>query len=159
MLLSGRRLPPGGRRIAAETLQAMRKPQKVVVHYLDKTLVRGYARFFFHVQDQAEMEDLDGATLRIDLAKVKAVFFVKEFGGNPDYGELQEFHKDSPTYGQKIQIVFVDGEFLLGRAMGYRPEEKGFYFKPADPRSNNEVIFVPVSALKEVKIGELESNW
>ena len=137
----------------------MRKLQKVVVHYMDKTLVRGHAHFFFHVQNQAEMTDLDGNKVDIDLSRVKAVFFVKEFGGNPEYGEQMEFKNGSPTFGQKIQIVFVDGEILLGRAMGYRPEEKGFYFKPADPRSNNEVIFVPVGALKEVKIGDLEATW
>ena len=122
----------------------MRKTQKIVVHYLDRALERGHARFFFHVQDQTEMTDLDGNRKVIDLKRVKAVFFVKAFEGNPEYGERKEFADDSPTFGQKIQIVFVDGEILLGRAMGYRPEEKGFYFKPADPRSNNEVIFVPV---------------
>lgn len=133
----------------------MRKAQKIVVHYLDNTLERGHARFFFHMQDEAEMTDMEGNRKKIDLQRVKAVFFVKEFQGDPEYGERKQFAGDSPTFGQKIQIAFVDGEILLGRAMGYRPEEKGFYFKPADPRSNNEVIFVPVSALKEVKAGDL----
>jgi hypothetical protein len=133
----------------------MRKEQKIVVHYLDKRLERGYARFFFHVQDQVPMTDLDGNEKPLDLKQVKAVFFVKEFAGNPDYGERKEFGGDSPTFGLKIRIEFIDGEVLLGRAMGYRPEEKGFYFKPADPRSNNEVVFVPVGALKQVTVGEL----
>ena len=104
------------------------------------------------------MTDLDGNRKKIDLTRVKAVFFVKQFEGDPGYGERKEFADDSPTFGQRIQIVFIDGEILLGRAMGYRPEEKGFYFKPADPRSNNEVVFVPVSALKEVKIGDVEKE-
>ena len=137
----------------------MRQEQKIVVHYLDRTLERGHARFFFHVQDQAEMTDLDGNRKKIDLNRVKAVFFVKQFEGDPEYGERKEFADDSPTFGQRIQIVFIDGEILLGRAMGYRPEEKGFYFKPADPKSNNQVIFVPVSALKEVRYGNLDFGF
>ena len=104
----------------------------------------------------AHLTDLDGNRKVIDLNRVKAVFFVKRFEGDPDYGERKEFSDDSPTFGQKIRIVFVDGEVLLGRAMGYRPEEKGFYFKPADPRSNNDVVFVPVGALQEVLIGDLD---
>jgi hypothetical protein len=133
----------------------MREPHKVVVHYLDNTLVRGHARFFFHEQEQAEMTDLDGKACNVDLAQVKAVFFVKDFQGDPDYGERKEFTPDSPVFGEKIRVVFVDGEVLLGRAMGYRPEEKGFYLQPADPRSNNRMVFVPVSSLREIQVGAL----
>jgi hypothetical protein len=134
----------------------VRQPQKIVIHYLDKTLERGHARFFFHVQKEAEMIDLQGQRRSIDLDRVKAVFFVKDFDGDPEYGERKEFRSDSPTFGQKIRITFVDGEVLLGRAMGYRPEERGFYFKPADPRSNNQIVFVPVGSLREVMIGDLD---
>jgi hypothetical protein len=136
----------------------MRTPQKVVIHNLDKSLRRGHAHFFFHMQDRMEMTDLDGARQEVDLRQVKAVFFVKRFEGDPDYPERQEFGNDSPVFGQKIRVVFTDGETLLGRAMGYRPEEKGFFLKPADPRSNNEMIFVPVTALREVRAGEMEPD-
>ena len=136
----------------------MRKPQKVVVHHLDKTLKRGHARFFFHIQDVMEMTDLEGNNHHIDLSTVKAIFFVKDFDGDPSYGERKEFKGDSPVFGQRIEFTFIDGEMMLGRAMGYRPEEKGFFFKSADPKSNNEVIFVPVSALKQVQVGELDEG-
>lgn len=136
----------------------MRAEQKIVVHYLDRTLVRGHARFFFHMQDRMEMTDLEGRPHQVDLHRVKAIFFVRRFEGNPGYPERQAFADGSPVFGQKIRIVFTDGEVLLGRAMGYRPEEKGFYFKPADPGSNNEVIFVPVTALREVQAGEIEGE-
>ena len=134
----------------------MRDTQKIVVHYLDKKLERGHARFFFHAQDRMEMIDIEGNTRQVDLSRVKAIFFVKDFEGDSTYGERKEFRTDSPVFGDRIEITFVDDEMLLGRAMGYRVEEKGFYFKPADPRSNNEVIFVPISALKEVKFGDVE---
>jgi hypothetical protein len=136
----------------------MRNAQKIVVHFLDRTLLRGHARFFFHVQDRMEMTDLDGAMHVVDLNRVKAVFFVRRFEGDPGYPERREFGEGSPVFGQRIRIVFRDGEEMLGRAMGYRPEEKGFYFKPADPRSNNEIIFVPVTALREVQAGEIEPD-
>jgi hypothetical protein len=133
----------------------MRELQKVVVHYQDGTLLRGHTRFFFHEQDHVEVTPQDGETCNVDLKRVKAVFFVKDFQGDPSYGERKEFAADSPTFGDGVRIVFADGEILLGRAMGYRPEEKGFYLQPADPRSNNKMIFVPVGALQEIQVGEL----
>jgi hypothetical protein len=133
----------------------MRELHKVVVHYQDGTLLRGHTRFFFHEQDRVEVIDLEEQTHSVDLALVKAVFFVRDFTGNPEYGERKEFATDSPVFGDSVRIVFADGEMLLGRALGYRPEEKGFYLQPADPKSNNRVIFVPATALKEVKVGEL----
>ncbi len=133
----------------------MRKLHKVVVHYQDGTLLRGHTRYFFHEQDRVEVTDLEDRIHKVDLARVKAVFFVRDFTGDPDYGERKEFAPDSPVFGDGVRIVFADGEMLLGRALGYRPEEKGFYLQPADPKSNNRMIFVPASALQEIQVGEL----
>ena len=133
----------------------MREPQKVVVHYLDKTLLLGHTRFFFHEQDQIEVTDLDGKMHAVDLGRLKAVFFVKDFEGDSSHSETHQFVSDSPVFGDRIRIIFSDGEILLGRALGYRPEEKGFYLQPADPESNNRMVFVPMKALKEIQVGEL----
>lgn len=133
----------------------MRELHKVVVHFRDGTLLQGHTRYFFHEQDRVEVTDREDGLHEIDLARVKAVFFVRNFQGDPDYGERKEFTSDSPTFGDGVRIVFADGEMLLGRALGYRPEEKGFYLQPADPKSNNRMIFVPASALTEIQVGEL----
>lgn len=133
----------------------MREPQKVVVHYLDKRLLLGHARFFFHEQDRIEVTDQDGQEHSVELEQLKAVFFVKDFAGDSSRKEPKEFGENSPSFGDRIRVTFSDGETLDGRALGYRPEEKGFYLQPADPESNNRMIFVPVKALKQIQVGEI----
>jgi hypothetical protein len=135
----------------------MRELHKVVVHYQDGTLLRGHTRFFFHEQERVEVTDLEDQVHPVELRHIKAVFFVRDFAGDPDYGERKEFTPDSPVFGDSVRIVFADGEALIGRALGYRPEEKGFFLQPADPKSNNRMIFVPAGALKEIQVGEL--SW
>lgn len=133
----------------------MREPQKVILHYLDKTLLPGHARFFFRDQQRIDVTDLDGRLHTVDLDRLKAVFFVKDFEGDSNHAESRRFVGNSPVFGEPIRIVFSDGEILLGRALGYRPEERGFYVQPADPHSNNRMVFVPVKAVREIQVGEI----
>ncbi|MCI0465381.1 MAG: hypothetical protein L0Z62_51330 [Gemmataceae bacterium] len=130
----------------------MRQPQRVVIHYLDGRLLRGYSKFFFRGQDSVRVLDLRRRTVRVPLGEIKAVFFVRRLRGRTDYHEAKRFTTASPRFGRKVEIRFRDGEVLRGRALDYRPEESGFYLKPSDPQSNNEMVFVPVSALRRVKV-------
>ncbi len=135
----------------------MREIQKIVVHFLDHTLVKGHARFFYHHQMQMLMETLEGEQRLVPFSAVKAVFFVRSFTGDRKRQEKKRFLAGSPRFGQSVRVIFLDGEILLGRALGYRPEDQGFYFKPADPDSNNEIIYVPQTSVKEVVVGDLEA--
>lgn len=130
----------------------MREPQKVVVHYLDGRLLRGYTRFFFRGQEIIRILDLRRRAVRVPLGEIKAVFFVRRLRGRKDYHEAKRFTTRSPRFGRRVEIVFRDGEVLRGRALDYRPEESGFYLKPSDPESNNEMVFVPLTALRRVKV-------
>ena len=130
----------------------MREPQKVVVHFLDGRLLRGYGKFFFRGQDMIRLLDLKRRTVRILLEEVKAVFFVRRLRGRKDYHEAKRFSSASPKFGRKVEIVFRDGEVIKGRALDYKPEDRGFYLKPSDPKSNNEMVFVPLTALRRVKV-------
>ena len=42
----------------------------------------------------------------------------------------------------KIEILFKDGEKLVGRSEAYNPQKPGFFLFPADPKSNNVRIFI-----------------
>jgi hypothetical protein len=130
----------------------MRAPHKVVVHFLDGRLLRGYTRFFFRGQESIRLVDLRRRAVRVPLGEIKAVFFVRRLRGRKDYHEAKRFTPRSPRFGHRVEIVFRDGEVLRGRALNYRPEENGFYLKPSDPESNNEMVFVPLSALRRVKV-------
>jgi uncharacterized protein DUF6982 len=132
----------------------VRQPQKIVVHFLDHSLVKGHARFFFHHQMHLLMQTLEGEERLVPFSEIKAVFFVRSFTGDRRRQDKKKFGPESPRFGQEVRVIFLDGEILLGRSVGYRPEERGFYLKPADPESNNEVVYVPQSSVREVSVGE-----
>lgn len=134
----------------------MRQPQKIVVHFLDHTLLKGHARFFFHHQMHLLMQTLEGEDRLVPFSEVKAVFFVRSFTGDRRRQEKRQFGPGSPSFGQVVRVTFLDGEVMLGRSVGYKPEDRGFYLKPADPDSNNEIIYVPQASVKEVSAGEME---
>ncbi|MEE9219350.1 MAG: hypothetical protein V3U98_09830 [Acidobacteriota bacterium] len=130
----------------------MRKTQKVVIHYLDGRLLRGRSKFFFRGQENVRVVNLRGRTVCVPLEEVKAIFFVQRLRGRKDYHEIKRFTAASPQFGRQIEIQFLDGEVLKGRTLDYKPEERGFYLKPSDPASNNEMVFVPLTALKRIKV-------
>lgn len=123
---------------------------RVVARYADGRIVKGttqdfsIARDFFHV-----IPPEAGATpIRVGLRDLKAVFFVKDHTGNKDYNEKKQFDKLVP--GRKLQVVFKDGEALVGSTTGYDAARPGFFMTPADPKSNNDRIYVVTRAVRAV---------
>jgi hypothetical protein len=84
------------------------------------------------------------------IADLKALFFVKDFAGNPQHKESGEFDPARAAGGRKIQVVFKDGETIVGTTQGYQPGRPGFFLVPADAKSNNERCFVVSVATREV---------
>lgn len=122
---------------------------QVVVHYADGRLLKGHATDFFpnkatfHLAQRGSEE-----TREIDIAELKAIFFVKTFDGNPTHHERKDLERAG--MGKRIQINFKDGEVLIGYTSGYSPERAGFFVFPADPESNNEKVFVVTAATQNV---------
>ena len=86
--------------------------------------------------------------MRVSLATLKAVFFVKDHTGNKDYNEKKAF--DKPVPGRKLQVTFRDGEVLVGSSTAYDAGRPGFFMTPADPKSNNDRIYVVARAVRSV---------
>jgi hypothetical protein len=124
----------------------------VVVHYLDGRLLRGHSKFFFRGQNTVRVVDLRRRIVRVPLNEVKAIFFVRRLKGRKDYHEKKSFTSSSPRFGRKVEVQFLDGEVLRGSSLDYRTDEQGFYLKPSDPESNNEMVFIPLAALKRVRV-------
>ena len=74
------------------------------------------------------------------MARLKAVFFVRDFNGNPAYRERKVF--DGAGQGRRVEVTFADGEVIVGTTLNYRPDGQGFFLSPADPAANNTRIFV-----------------
>ena len=125
--------------------------QKVVARFLDGRVVRGYIADFQPSKPHLILStDLDSTeTVRLPLAQIKALFFVREFLGNPCHIESHEFV--SEPQGRKVVVTFQDGEVLTGSTLGYRAGDRGFFLQPADSQSNNLRVFVIPGSKHQVR--------
>jgi len=128
---------------------------RIVVRYRDRRLLKGSTTDFVPTEDVFHLSSADGTAaepVEVRLSELKAVFFVKDFDGNPAYQERKEFDPERPTVGRKIGVVFKDGELLVGTTEDYRPGCPAFFVTPADPGSNNECCFVVSNAVQNVSL-------
>ena len=123
---------------------------RVVARYADGRIVKGttqdfsVTRDFFHVIPP----DAGATPVRVTIPVLKAVFFVKDHTGDKDYNERKAFDKVVP--GRKLQVTFRDGEVLVGTSTAYDAARPGFFMTPADPKSNNDRIYVVMKAVRSV---------
>jgi PilZ domain len=125
----------------------------IILRYLDGSLLKGYCNDFSSSRSQINLwpsvKAAPSERMIVPLSRLKAVFFVREFGGNPGYVDRQEF--EGAAHGRKMEITFLDGEVVLGSTLTYRPEGPGFFLHPADARSNNTRIFVVSDSVRHAR--------
>ena len=91
---------------------------QVVVRYKDGKLLKGFTHDFLPMKDSFHLTSEDaiskGTIHEIQIAELKAIFFVKSFGGNKFYHEKKKFEEvdDSKLRGIKIKVEFLDGEVI-----------------------------------------------
>ena len=129
---------------------------KIIARYADGRVMKGYTRDFhphtsphFHLFPP-EVGPSDKA-VEIQISDLKAVFFVRDFAGDPSYNERKEFTEGERPPGRKVKVTFKDGEVLVGSTVGYNPHRPGFFFIPADPKSNNLKVFAVTTAVSNVQ--------
>ena len=130
------------------------EPIKVVIRYADGKVAKGYTHDFFPNKTKFHLnivESPQGEGKEIQLSDLKAVFFVRDFGGDPLYDEEKLFKQGQPISGRKVEVTFSDGEVLVGTTMGYDPNRPGFFLFPADSKSNNLRVFVVSAAVIKVR--------
>lgn len=121
----------------------------VVARYLDGRVLKGQtldvdpSRPTFHIRPPAK------ANTEVRLAELKALFFVRDLGGNPDRVEGMELDSDDARArgAYPIEVEFADGERIVGLTVRYPPIRPYFYILPADTSSNNIRILVNRSAI------------
>jgi hypothetical protein len=134
---------------------AVAQTNKVALRFKDGRVVKGMTQDFmpgkpvFHIhaagRDQAD---------EVRSEDLKAVFFVKDFAGRPEYTESREFpERPQAGKGRKIAVLFNDGELLTGYTLGYDPKRPGFFVMPTDEDCNNERVYVLRSAVQDVGFG------
>jgi hypothetical protein len=126
---------------------------KVVARFADGRMLKGMTSDFFPNKEffHVSVTTAGGAeSVEIRTKDLKALFFVKDFMGDPEYAERKAFDPARPTAGRRIKVVFEDGEVLVGTTTGYQPGRPGFFLEPADANSNNERCYVVTSAAEEI---------
>jgi len=130
-------------------------PVKVVVRYADGKVIKGYTQDFFPNKDRFHLQPHERSTgqdtQQVLLKDLKAIFFVKDFGGNPAYDERRQFGDGDKPQGRKMEILFKDGEKLVGSTLGYEPSRPGFFIQPVDGQSNNMRVFVVQAFVDKVR--------
>jgi len=145
---------------------------KAVIHLADKTLVKGYLKDFtdawssqdpIHtpLPDEFELKLVEGGSTTICLSRAKAVFFVREFDGQPGYNELR-FFKNVPEFpGLWVRLRFTDDEVTEGLVHNSLPllMGPGFFLKPPDPQSNNRMVYALKKHLVDFQVMGLKSEY
>jgi len=134
----------------------MSETNKVVVRFLDGRVQKGTTEDFFPNRPSFHLRPLGGNEVQdIRCKDLKAVFFVKDFAGDPKRREARGFERATTdiSRGKRIAIRFKDGELVCGFTLTYMPDRSGYFITPADPASNNLRVYVLTHATREVKVG------
>jgi hypothetical protein len=96
-----------------------------------------------------KMTDVSGEPVPIDIHKLKAIFFVRDFTGNKEYLEEKALVDDGSIPGLRVRLRFEDNETLEGITENSLEllVNPGFFFWPGDKESNNRLIYVLKPAL------------
>jgi hypothetical protein len=127
--------------------------QRVVVRYLDGKLLRGFSNDFHpdrpHLHLCPTTTCSAGERLLVPIARLKAVFFVRDLEGNAQHVDSNEF--DHSPRARKVEVTFRDGEVMVGSTMNYKPQGQGFFLTPASSRGNNLRVYVVTPALRHMR--------
>jgi hypothetical protein len=130
------------------------KMNRAVVAFLDGRRLKGYLLNFSALKENFKLFPSEPAQHQsgsdILLKDLKAIFFVKEFAGNPDRSRTPS--DDAPKHGRKVVVTFMDGEELSGTTEGYNPQKLGFFMFPLEKDSNNLRVFVINKNVRQVKM-------
>ena len=86
----------------------------------------------------------------VPFTDTKAIFFVKDLTGNKAYQESKSHSPAASAPGRRVLVTFADGEQLAGTALDYSNQAAGYFVEPADPKSNNDRVFVIAQSVKEL---------
>jgi hypothetical protein len=125
----------------------------VVARFVDGRTLKGTTYDFlpgkpaFHVHVNGN-EKAKAET--VQMADLKAVFFVKDFSGASERKDRYDF-ATTQGYGRKAQLTFQDGEEIAGFTNGYNPASQGFFLIPANAEGNNTRVYVLNKAIKSFR--------
>jgi hypothetical protein len=128
---------------------------KVVARFTDGRVVKGTTLDFAPSKQHFHMTVATapvGTPFPVHSEDLKALFYVKDFSGDPSRVDTWAVDTSVPPGARRIRASFKDGEVLEGTTTAYHPAAAGFFLEPADPRSNNTLCYVYAAATTEVRV-------
>lgn len=126
---------------------------KVVAHFIDHDIVKGTSMDVDPGKPVCHIQSPDRGAVEVKLSEVKALFYVRDFGGQPEYDESHHPQPgDSRLRGSHlVELTFADGEKLGCLMNRYPPNRPFFFVLPMDQRSNNIRILINREAVESMK--------
>jgi len=129
---------------------------KIVARFADGRIVKGTTVDFLPAKDRLHLREVNAPAgtkpVEILTADLKALIFVKDFAGDPQHVERNEFDPAHAPSATPIRVAFKDGEVLVGATTGYRPGRPGLFVTPADPTSNIDRCWVVAAATQGINL-------
>jgi hypothetical protein len=90
----------------------------------------------------------------VEVGNAKAVFYVNNFEGDIWHKDLNFSTRAPIVHGIWIRLEFMDGELLEGIVYNtiHFLTNQGFFLHPTDPESNNRLVYVFKSQLRDCRI-------
>jgi hypothetical protein len=125
---------------------------EVIARYLDGRVVKGVCLDVDPARPVCHIKTAGQGMVKVKLADLKALFFVKDLVGNAAHQEGSAVGPEDTRVRSfaGIALEFKDGERVTGLTARYPPVRPFFYVLPADTGSNNIRILVNRAAIAKV---------
>jgi hypothetical protein len=129
---------------------------KVIARKLDGQIIKGYletASDVTHAED-ISISSLTENVIEVPKREMKALFFPRNFSGKKEYSDIKFFENQPRIEGLWVRITFCDNEMIEGIVSNSRRLllDDIFYLKPTDPNSNNQLVCVVKTSLKDFSV-------
>jgi len=128
--------------------------KKVVVRKMRRDTISGYVSpATFVSEGKLELLNTSGNLVKIDLAEIKCVYFVRDFNDVESLSR-KTFTTRPRTEGLWVRLKYKDNDMVEGLMPNDLTQisPDGFLLNPPDTRANTQRIFVPRSALTSLTV-------
>ena len=141
--------------------------EKIVIRRKDE-VIKGYVETVPAESIEAVLKDaargtpavlrvrrLDSDTVEdISIADAKAIFYVNSFEGDASRRDLHFHGRARIIHSVWVRLEFEDGEVMEGLVdnTGRHIIDAGFFLRPTDPNSNNRLVYVVKSCVRDCRV-------
>ena len=129
--------------------------KKVLIRRFEREPLVGFINPQAYLRtDGIEVLTTGGAVSLVPYEEAKSICFVKDFDAAEHEPERKVFNTRPKTDGLWVRMIFRDDEVMEGILANdlLQIDPHGFTVVPPDPYSNNQRIFLPRAALKELQV-------